>query len=79
MRQPRKATTSLPTLRDAAAAASSGGAADAAHMALGAGSCAVDAVVAGFFAAAGAERGRAARTDRGDRRQRELGRARVRR
>ncbi len=57
MRQPRKATTSLPTLRDAAAAASSGGAADAAHMALGAGGSAVDAVVAGFFAAAGANEG----------------------
>jgi len=56
MKQARK-TTSLPTLRDAAAAASSGSASDAAHLALSAGGSAVDAVVAGFFAAAGAEEG----------------------
>lgn len=47
----------LPALRDAAAAASSGGAAEAAHQALAAGGSAVDAVLAGFFAAAGFDAG----------------------
>ena len=56
MKQARK-PTGLPTLRDAAATASSGGASDAAHLALAAGGSAVDAVVAGFFAAAGAQEG----------------------
>lgn len=56
MKQGRK-PTSLPALRDAAAAASAGGAADAAHLALAAGGSAVDAVVAGFFAAAGEDEG----------------------
>lgn len=50
-------TLALPALRDAAAAASVGGAADAAHQALAAGGSAVDAVVAGFFAAAGLDAG----------------------
>ncbi len=52
-----RAATSLPTLRDAAAAASAGGASDAAHLALGAGGSAIDAIVAGYFAAAGADDG----------------------
>ncbi len=47
----------LPALRDAAATASTGGAGDAAHQALAAGGSAVDAVVAGFFAAAGLDAG----------------------
>lgn len=56
---PRRPPTggALPTLRDAAAAASVGSAAEAAHLALAAGGSAVDAVVAGFFAAAGSDAG----------------------
>lgn len=47
----------LPPLREAGAASSSGVAGDAAHLALAAGGAAIDAVVAGFFAAAGANAG----------------------
>jgi gamma-glutamyltranspeptidase/glutathione hydrolase len=49
------ASVALPTLRDAAAASSVGPAAEAAHLALAASGSAVDAVIAGFFAAAGAD------------------------
>jgi hypothetical protein len=49
------AAIALPALRDAAAAASVGSAAEAAHMALAGGGSAVDAVVAGFLAAAGTD------------------------
>ena len=52
-----RAAVSLPALRDAAAAASTGAASDAAHLALSAGGSAIDAVVAGYFAAAGADEG----------------------
>ena len=52
-----RAAVSLPALRDAAAAASTGAASDAAHLALSAGGSAIDAIVAGYFAAAGADEG----------------------
>jgi hypothetical protein len=53
----QQAALASPTLRDAAAGATVGGAADAAHQALAANGSAVDAVVAGFFAAAGLDPG----------------------
>ncbi len=57
MKPRTRAPAAIPTLRDAAAAASAGGASDAAHLALAAGGSAIDAVVAGYFAAAGADEG----------------------